>query len=322
MVAKWLLGIATLAFASAACEWDPARPLEHYAPDVDRALAVLDAGDASAAAHVLAEYLETNECTKGQIAISKALREKERAGLDLGLVLFHVAESYGKRFTEDDRAQAAAASGERGDHVTCALAVVRELGESGTAADRARAAFVEGNLLFFNGAYKDALEAYDRALAFAPPAEGDDTSLGADVAFNRAIALARSKEDPPDAGDGGDPDGSSNDAASPDASGNDAGPESDGSTGDSPDAAPESQPDAGESPPDAGTPPPEARDGGDGQDSGAPPPPPEELADGGPSQPPPEALERLLDDLERAPTVQEESLRRTRHKRIRPEEDK
>ncbi len=305
-----------LAFVAMACEWDPSRPLEHYAPAVDDALGVLDAGDASAAAQVLGGYLESNQCDKGQIAISQALREKERAGLDLGLVLFRVAESYGKRFVDDDHAQPP--EGARADHVTCALAVVRELAETGTVQDRARAAFVEGNLLFFNGAYKEAVQAYDRALLLAPPAEGDDASMGAAVAFNRAIALRRSKDEP----DASDRDGAPNDASDNDASGSDASSPSDASSDDQNDAASPSEPDASSEPPDSGTPPPQNQDAGDGQDAGAPPPPPEDLADGGPNQPPPEAMERLLDDLERAPTVQQEIIRRERHKRMRPEEDK
>lgn len=318
-----LLGASpfALAFVVMACEWDPARPLEHYAPAVDDALGVLDAGDASAAAHTLAEYLESNACDKGQIAISKALEDKARAGLDLGLVLFRIAESYGKRFTDDQRDEQGPPAGERADHVTCALAVVRALAETGTAQDRARAAFVEGNLLFFNGAYKDAVPAYDRALVLVPAAEGDDTSIGADIAFNRAIALRRSKEEPDGGPDGGDDDASANDAAS-DAAQNDGAADNDAGSSDNADSSTPNQPDADTPPADASSPPPPAQDAG-GEDGGTPPPPPppEELPDGG-LGPPPEALDRLLDELERAPTVQQEVIRREHSRRVKPEEDK
>lgn len=324
MRAKLLVLSMLLAGVALACEWDPKRPLEHYAPAVDEALFALDAGDASVAAHVLAGYLDSNTCDKGQIAISKALEEKSRAGLDLGLVLFRIAESYGKRFTEDAHDEQTPPAGERSDHVTCALAVVRALADSGAPIDRARAAFVEGNLLFFNGAYKDAVPAYDRALVLVPPAEGDDTSLGADIAFNRAIALRRSKEEPDAGRDGGDDDASPGDGGENDAASDDASTSNDGGESDSPDAAPDNAPDAEPPPqsPDAGTPPPNEEDAGS-EDAGAPPqpPPPEELQDAG-TAPPPEALDRLLDELERAPTVQQEVIRRERSRRIKPEDDK
>ena len=322
MRSKLVLLPFALAFVAMACEWDPSRPLEHYAPAVDDALAVLDAGDAGAAASELAAYLDTNGCEKGQIAISKALEEKARAGLDLGLVLFRIAESHGKRFTEDERT--GEPPPERSDHVTCALAVVRALAEGGSALDRARAAFVEGNLLFFNGAYKEAVLAYDRALVLVPPAEGETTpSMGADVAFNRAIALKRSKEEPDAGPDGGDEDGSPGDASSDDAASSDASNQNDASSDDNADSASPDQPDADTPPPDSGSPPPPQEPDAGGDDGGTPPPPPppEEMGDGG-GLPPPEALDRLLDELERAPTVQQEIIRRERHKRIRPEEDK
>lgn len=323
MRGKLVLLPFALAFVALACEWDPARPLEHYAPAVDQALEILDAGDASAAAGALAAYLDSNQCEQGQIAISKALEEKARAGLDLSLVLFRIAESYGQRFTDDQRNEQGPPPGERSDHVSCALAVARALGDAGTPLDRARAAFVEGNLLFFNGAYKEAVLAYDRALILAPPSEGDDTSMGADVAFNRAIALKRSKEEP-DAGPDGGGDDASSDAASNDAASADSSAPSDASNDDNADSSSPEQPDADTPPPDSGTPPPEHEDAGASEDAGAPPPPPppEEMDDAGLGLPPPEALDRLLDELERAPTVQQEIIRRERPRRMRPEEDK
>lgn len=320
---KLVLFPFALAFVAMACEWDPSHPLEHYAGPVDDALAVLDAGDAAAAATGLGAYLDTNQCSKGQIAISHALEEKARAGLDLGLVLFRIAESYGKRLTEDERN--GEPTPERSDHVTCALAVVRALAESGMAQDRARAAFVEGNLLFFNGAYKEAVLAYDRALVLAPPTESEPVpSMGADVAFNRAIALLRSKEEPDAGPDGGDDDASSGDASSDDAAASDGGAPNDASSDDGADSSSPNEPDADAPPPDSGSPPPPQDQDAGGDDGGTPPPPPppEDMGDAGLGLPPPEALDRLLDELERAPTVQQEIIRRERHRRMRPEEDK
>lgn len=312
-----------LALTALACEWDPAHPLERYAPSVDQAIAVLDAGDAAAAAAVLSEYLDSNQCNEGQIAISAALREKQRAGLDLGLVLFRLAESYGKRLTEDDGSERGQPSPEQAAQVTCALAVARELADQGSIEDRARAAFVEGNLLFLNGAYEDAVPAYDRALTLLPPAEGDDTSMSADAAFNRALALARAKDQPDAGDDGGDPNDGGGDSGENDAESNDAASDG-GGEGENDASSSNDEPDSGDSN-DAGSPPPQDEDAGSGDDAGAPPqsPPPEEdLSDGG-AMPPPEALDRLLDDLERTPTVQQELLNRDgRRRRIRPEDDK
>ena len=124
--------------------------------------------------------------------------------------------------------------------------------------------------------------------------------LGRDAAWNRAIALRRI-EDKKDAGNDG---------------GNDGGGDS-GDSGDNKDGG-DDKPDSGK--PDAG------KDAG-GKDSGAkdsgsndekPPPKPDEKKDKQPPPPPPSRQnqdERMLDQLENAPTVQQETARKMGQRR-------
>jgi hypothetical protein len=173
---------------------------------------------------------------------------------------------------------------------------------------RARAHYLEGNLAFLDGAYEDAVRSYDRALVLATgEADGGD-AVGRDAAYNRAIALCRIEDEKKDSGS--------------DASGDAGGDASRGS-----DSGPERQPDASKDsggrdsatsgqdaespgrdaepprpPPDAGEPPP--------REAGAPPPPSSDED------------QRMLDQLENAPTLQQEQARRAGKKRVRGMADK
>ena len=209
----------------------------------------------------------------------------------------------------------------RQEQVTCALKLLRAIGASGNVPVdlAARAKYLEGNLEFLRGNYRDAVRAYDESLRLTPgiveDAGGDP--IGRDAAWNRAIALRRiqDEENKKDAGQ---------DAPEDQDSGQDAQPDNG-----SPDGGQDGQQEAGEDgsqdapPPDAGNDGPS--DGGDGKgdsgkdggkdgsspedqnkepDAGAP--------DGG-QQPPPEPVsqdERMLDMLEAAPTVQFEDARK------------
>ncbi len=93
------LGFALVAPTLSACDsW-----FERDAPAVDRAIAELDGGDARAAASLLADYLETGQCSDG-FDPKPAIEGKPAAGFDFGLALFRIGESYGQRFGEDARA--------------------------------------------------------------------------------------------------------------------------------------------------------------------------------------------------------------------------
>jgi hypothetical protein len=139
--------------------------------------------------------------------------------------------------------------------VDCALRVVGAI----TALDQvpldlmARAFYLAGNLHFLRDEWNQAIESYDRTLRLVPGVPNDASDgIGRDAAWNRAIALQRSKEKPPpDAGSDG---GSSSDAGqNPDGGQNpDAAAQPDG--GNSNDAGQPQSPDAGQKPqePDAG----------------------------------------------------------------------
>jgi hypothetical protein len=283
----WKIACATLASASAACGWNPSRPFERDVPAVKEAIADLDAGDAASATSRLEEYLSTGACSEGSIGTPDTLKRRPDGTFDLGLSLFWVGERYGRRFGEEDIKEGADENlhAKRHQQIECARRLLELL--EGDAVDptlRARARYLEGNLEFLDGEYKDAVQAYDRALVLAPGLVDAGDPVGRDAAWNRAIALNRI-EDEKDAGQ----DASSGDAAS------DAG-------------APDSGRGDGGGGRDAANPPPE--DGGE-PDAGPPPPEP----DAGEPQPTPSLNEdeRMLDQLEKAPTLQQEEAKR--HKR-------
>jgi tetratricopeptide (TPR) repeat protein len=256
---------------------------------VREAITDLDAGDASSATSRLEEYLSTGACSEGSIGTPDTLKRRPDGTFDLGLALFGVAEKYGHRFGDEDVKEGADenAHAQRHAQIECARRVLEVLeGDAVDAVLRARARYLEGNLEFLDGEYEDAVHAYDRALILAPGFVDAGDAVGRDAAWNRAIALRRI-DDKKDAGQ----DASSGDASSGDAGASDSG-HGDGAS------------DVGH---DAGPPPPE--DGGD-HDAGPPPPEPDASAtpDAAPPPPPPSRSEdeRMLDQLENAPTLQQE----------------
>ena len=296
--------------ALSACGWNPSRPFDRESPSVQQALGDLDAGDAGAAASKLEEYLVTGPCREGSIGISDLLKRRPDGTFDLGLSLFRIGERYGRRFGEEeiDAGVDDDSRGQRHSHVECGRRVVDAIADDGSVALdlRARSRYLGGNLAFLDGDYEGAVREYDRALVLAPGDADAADSVGRDAAWNRAIALRRieDKKDagldaaPPsdagqdaskDAGRDASKDGGRDGASSPDAGGGDA----EGS-GKEDSAPPPPQPDAGAAQPDAAPPPPPTRD----QD------------------------ERMLDQLENAPTLQQEEAKRFGKKRVRGMADK
>jgi hypothetical protein len=303
-------GAAVLLVAGwAACGWDPSRPFDREAPSVQRAVRDFDAGDAAAAAAVLEDYLSTGTCKDGNIGTPEVLAKRPDGTFDLGLSLFKIGEQFGRRFGEEE--VEAGVSGDTRDQrhaqIECARRLVEIVASSPSTSSelRPRARYLEGNLAFLDGAYEDAVRAYDEALVLAPGMADGGDGVGRDAAYNRAIALRRI-EDRKDAGN--------------DASSNDAG--HDGAAGDS-----------GNAPRDAGGGEPDGSNGGkdagrdadspqqDHPDAAPPPPPP----DAGATPPPPASPnedERMLDQLEGAPTLQQEEAKRSGKKRVRGMADK
>lgn len=308
------------------CEEQRNKLFIRHSPKVDEAIvALVDAGDAGASASILQNYLSTGKCEEGSIGTPESVTRLHFATFDLGLALFRVAESFGMRFGERAVSQggqdpaADQATAQRGYQVDCALRVVGAI----VALDdvpldlQARAFYLTGNLHFLRDEWNQAIEAYDRTLRLVPGVPNDASDgIGRDAAWNRAIALQRSKEKPP-------PDAGSDAGPQPDAGNNpDSGTPPDGGQPDG------GQPDGGDSNQDGGQPespdagqPPEEPDAGQGnQDASAPPqpPPPQEQ----PQQNPEDSAERVLDMLEQTPTLQEHEAKSMAGRRIRGMEDK
>jgi Ca-activated chloride channel family protein len=272
------------------------------APAVDEALKALDAGDPAQAATDLQHYLSTGECKAGELGTPDSVRTLPNASFDLGLALFRIAERFGGRLGDDAKPQTPAptpAGNGVGEDVDCALRVVRIVAndDSVPLPLRAKAEYLTGNLEFLRHKYEDAVTAYDAALKLFP-AEKDakDDSPAARAAWNRAIALTRIEEEKnkkPDAGppkeqpDGGNPE--------PDAG-----------------KKPEPQPDAGNKKNDdkKNDDKKDKKDPKDKKDDKGNQPKPEEKAPQKRPQPSLSQDERMLDNLEQAPTVQQEAAKR------------
>jgi len=326
---KAFAGVALASALVVACGWDPSRPFEREAPEVREAIGQLDAGDAATAKGLLEEYLATGQCKEGNIGTPPRVRERSNGSFDLGLALFKLGERYGRRFGDEEVDAGPldeALKAQRAEQVDCALRVVRAIAtDPSQPIDlRARARYLEGNLLFLSASYEEAVRAYDAALELAPgmgdagPVGAADSGrtytpdpVGRDAAYNRAIALRRI-DDKKDAGNDGGNDGG-NDAGG-DGGGGDSGQndkDGGGNGGDSPDAGN----DSGSKSQDSGA---DANKGDDDKDKKEPPKPSpdDQKQDAGP--PPPSRQnqdERMLDQLENAPTVQQESARKQAQKR-------
>jgi Ca-activated chloride channel family protein len=315
-LASWrsfsLLALALLV----ACGWNPSRPFDREAPPVKLAVADLDAGDAASAASRLEEYLSTGDCKDGNIGTPDALKKRADGTFDLGLALFRIGEQYGRRFGEEegDKKVSEETRARRHAQIECARRVLEAITEDDKSALglRAHSFYLDGNLSFLDGAYEQAVRAYDRALVLAPGEADSGDPVGRDAAWNRAIALRRI-EDEKDAGSDAAKD-ASQDAAPGDGSPN----QSDAGKKSGPDAGDDRSKDA--SAPDSGS-------GGDDDGGAQRPPQPDsgdDRPDAGPRPPPPmtDEDERMLDQLESAPTLQQEEAKRFGKKRVRGMADK
>jgi hypothetical protein len=242
--------------------------------------------------------------------------EKHNASFDLGLVLFHLAEKYGQRFGEEEQGDAGAIDPQRILEIECAQILLGAIAHDAKVPIdlRARAHYLAGNLEFMRRAYETAVRSYDEALALIPGLEPDagGDAIGSDAAWNRAIALRRI-QDQEDAGQDGGQD------AEPDANdgGEDASPDSgdDGGDGGGPDAGEDGGGQDGgddggnqDQQPDAGGEPDAGEDAGGGQDPEQEPEPADEDPEQAPSGR--SQMDQLLDELEEAPSYQEEDAKR------------
>ena len=305
-----LAALACVTLLASACAWDPSHPFDHDVPEVNKAVASLDAGDASFAAQTLEDYLKTGECNNGSLGIPDLVKKRPDGTFDLGLSLFKIGESFGQRFGDEEEPDAGPPDvvEKRKASVNCALHVVEAIASGVPAANgepsevasiplRARAHYLAGNLHFMLGEYEEAVKEYDAALGLAPGEEDAGDPVGRDAAWNRAIALTRIENKKKDGGsDGGNGDGGSNsNDGGKDGGGNDAGNDGGNDGGGGKNDKNDAGKDGGNDQPDAGQPPPQNQ-----PDAGTPPPPPESS----------NADDRILDQLERAPTVQQEAAKK------------
>ncbi len=208
-----VLGGAT-SLASGCSGWDPRSPFERNAPSVDQALEDLDAGRFQSAEQALESYLNTGPCTDAGIGLPDSVRQKYNGSFDLGLVLFSLAEKYGRRFGEEEQGDGGtpeeqALAEMRSLEIDCALIITRAIAEDiKVPVDlRARAHYLSGNLEFLRKKYEEAVKHYNDALELVPGLSEDSGAdgIGRDAAWNRAIALRRI-EDQKDAGNDADQD--------------------------------------------------------------------------------------------------------------------
>lgn len=323
--------------------YDPRDPFQHNAPDVEKALAQIDAGDYASAEEVLGEYLGTGVCEKGKIGIPETVREKADGTFDLGIILFYLGEKYGRKFGDEekgdpDKDDDPVEVEKRSSEIDCALLILAAIAndEKVPMELRARAAYLEGNLEFLRRRYQEAVRLYDQALKLIPGVieEAGGDGIGRDAAWNRAIALRR-LEDKKDAGaDGGEDadgadgndgadaqpdggaDGSDGGSGGPDASDGNNGPEdggdAGGDAGDAGDAGKDagkdaSDPNSNDQEPDAGEP-----DGGTPQSPEEQDPTPGHQDDtkDETQQEEQQQEDRLLDKFDQTPTYQQQEAKR------------
>jgi hypothetical protein len=322
--ASWLVG---------GCSgWDPTSPFERNSPEVEAAIVALDAGDHRSAEEILEKYLGTGECADGGIGLPDTVRRKADGSFDLGLTLFGLAEGFGEPFGDEEEAPEGQSPERdarlRAMEARCARMIVDAIANDPAQPIelRARAFYLAGNLEFLQRRYPEAVKLYDEALRLVPglllEAGGDD--VGRDAAWNRSIALRRLEQDKEQPQDSEQPDAGPDGPAAPD-----AGDQDGGAPDDAGDGGPGEQGDAGDAGPDAGddggVPASGAGDaGGDaasqesgdaGPDGAAPQPP--AAAEARPVDPDPKADDRILDQLEEAPTYQEQEAKNRGQRRPR-----
>lgn len=301
--------------------WDPREPLMRNAPEVDEAIALMDAGDYTQAAQVLQNYLGTGKCQDGEIGVPTAVRERPDGTFDLGLVLFHLAEKYGGRFGEEDlppdgAMKPAEIDPQRISAIDCARSVVNAIASDTTVAAelRARAYFLAGNLEVLRREYQAAVDSYDLALQLIPgiAVDADGDAIGRDAAWNRAIALRRLQDNDagqpdaePDAEPDGGGEGDQGDGGGEDQQNQDQNGEQDGGA----DGGDAEQQDGGGEEQDPPKPEPgqeEQAEAGDPKEEMGP------IAPSGEEDPEQSRMRMILEELEDAPTYQQEEAKNQR----------
>ncbi len=240
-----------LALALGACSWDVGKLFDREDPRVEQARHDLEASTAGQDADLAAARADLEDVLAFRCEADGGrdlVVERPGASVDLGLVIFRVAELIGQRFGDEEHD--AGSSGEqiaaaRAQALDCAhLLLARVAKDPTTPAPLAlRARYLLGNFSFLARRYRDAIDDYDLVLLQHPargttapeagPADDED-AIARDAAWNRALALQRlededKKDAGPDAPDGQDSQGAPDSRDAGDAAdGSDAPDSSDG----------------------------------------------------------------------------------------------
>jgi Ca-activated chloride channel family protein len=307
-----------------------------HAPEVDDAISALEGRDAGAAERQLTSYLGLAPCQDGSINASAELAERAQASFDLGLALFRIGERFGGRFGDDPARAAddARLLAKRSAEVSCAQAVVQQLvaRPSLPVELRAQAYYLLGNLEFLRLEYDAAITSYDRALGLVPGDDADTAlAVGRDAAHNRALALRlREEKEPPPKPDAGPPDPGDGGKPPDEPPQGDGGQQQQPGDQDDPEQKDQDQPSDQKSPkPDPSS----QQEQPQGQEDKPEPSPHDQTQSESQAPrdqkgaPPPQNLslsqdDKMLDQLERAPTVQQEAARAQRGRVRRVGEDK
>ncbi|HEU4406858.1 MAG TPA: tetratricopeptide repeat protein [Polyangiaceae bacterium] len=197
----WLAPLALVAGAlglALGASGGPHDPFERYSPEVDAAVASLEAGRFDEANERLTRYLRLTGCHEGVLQTPPGATASADAAFDLGLGLFGAAEKLGQRFADVDDVRPQGPDGkpaesnpDRRSSVDCARMLLGALLERRLPPElEARARFLRGNAAFLEHRWDEALADYDRALRLAPGSDAPQAdALGRDLAWNRSLAM-------------------------------------------------------------------------------------------------------------------------------------
>ena len=253
------------------CACDLGKLFDRADPVVEQARAAIDASYGDTDANLPGVRRDLEDLLHFRCDADAGLdrvNELANGSVDLGLLVFRLAEQIGHRFGDEDvdaGPDGEAMAAERAKQLDCIKALLTRLvAEPRTPQSLVLKSFyLLGNFAFLAKKYQEAIDHYDRALTLhaasgtpaidsGAPATDDDVARAA--AWNRAIALQR-LEDQKDAGDDAKKDAqqdSPSDAQPP--SDSSSPPDSQPDGADSNDSPSPSQPDSGHDSPDSSDP--------------------------------------------------------------------
>ncbi len=208
---------ALLALMGLGCD-DIDHLFERKAPAVEEAIKFIAQQNHDEATEKLIDYLETGPCEEGVIGVGDRARNYQDAAFDLALALSAPSQPEKKGLAADPSAAlaqgqipglspdpqasspgaspSAPSDPEGGLKMDCALRLLAPIGPNDElpAALRARSYYLAGNLELSRARFEPAVSFFDQALLLAPGVKEGDP-IGAQIAYNRALALRLLKEE-------------------------------------------------------------------------------------------------------------------------------